>query len=419
MEIRITPSPLSGTINAIPSKSVAHRAFLCAALSDTPSIIECESVSKDIEATINCLNVLGAKISGNNGIFNIVPIQRSMEKALLDCGESGSTLRFLLPIVSALGKNAVIHGHGRLPERPIQPLTEQLISHGATISTPFPLDCSGTLQSGSYTIVGNISSQFISGLLLAAPLTNGDCTIILTTQTESKPYIDMTISVMSSYGVMVKEIENGYFIKGGQRYTAPEKFVVEGDWSNAAFWLTCGALSGNGICCKNLSPNSVQGDKAITALLSKFGARVAVEDDSVIVSPAPLTGMSIDATDIPDLVPVLAVAACGAIGKTIIYNASRLRLKESDRLQAVTEFLKKLGADITQTEDGLIINGTGKLRGGSADSMNDHRIPMSLAVAATICENDVVIENAEAINKSYPSFFEEYQKLNGIFSRKV
>lgn len=416
MTVKITPSPLSGKFNAIPSKSAAHRAFICAALSNTSSIIKCHSISDDIAATIKCLNALGAKIAENNGIYDITPVKKDVieEKALLDCGESGSTLRFILPIISSLGRNAVIQGFGRLPERPLNPLTEQLVLHGAKISSNFPLECSGKLTSGLFSIAGNISSQFISGLLLAAPLLDGDCTINLTTQIESKPYIDMTIAVMNSFGVTVEEKANGYFVKGGQSYTSPTRFEVEGDWSNAAFWLTCGALSSNGITCINLDLNSLQGDKAIIDILSSFGANVIKGKNSVSVSPAPLKGIEIDAANIPDLVPVLAVAACGAIGKTRIYNASRLRLKESDRLLAVTDVLTNLGANISQTDDGLVIHGTGRLKGGRANAMGDHRIAMSLAVAANICDNEVIIDNAEAVNKSYPDFFTDYKKLNDI-----
>ncbi|HAN20502.1 MAG: 3-phosphoshikimate 1-carboxyvinyltransferase [Clostridiales bacterium GWF2_36_10] len=418
MITRITPSPLSGKINTIPSKSSAHRAFICAALSDSPSLIICEHISKDIEATINCLNALGAKITDNIGTYNITPIKKGSitSQAQLDCGESGSTLRFILPIISALDRNAVIQGSGRLPERPLLPLTDQLTLHGAKIGSTFPLECSGKLESGHFCIAGNISSQFISGLLLAAPILGGDCTIELTTKTESKPYIDMTVDVMNSYGVKVETRENGYFVKGGQRYSPPSRFKVEGDWSNSAFWLSCGALKGNGIKCVNLSTISFQGDKAITVILASFGAKVELSNNNVSVAPEPLKGIEINATDIPDLVPVLAVVACGAVGTTKIYNAARLRLKESDRLLAVTNVLTNLGADITQTEDGLVINGTGKLNGGRADAMGDHRIAMSLAVAAIICENEVVIDNAEAINKSYPAYFADYRKLGGKIS---
>lgn len=418
MIVRIKPAPLSGSIHAIPSKSAAHRAFICAALSDSPSSIICETISKDIDATIKCLNALGADITDNIGIFNIKPLNKksNLSEMQLDCGESGSLLRFILPIVTALGKNAEIYAHGRLPERPLQPLTDVLVEHGAFIGSSFPLKCSGKLESGNFRIAGNISSQFISGLLLASPLLGGDCRIELTTQLESKPYIDMTVAVMNAYGIQVEESENVYFIKGGQHYTAPSRFKVEGDWSNAAFWLTCGALAGNGINCKNLSQSSLQGDKAISELLASFGAEVRAEKNRVSVSPHMLDGIEIDAADIPDLVPVLSVAACGVVGKTRIYNASRLRLKESDRLQAIVSVLGNLGADIVETDDGLIINGYGRLKGGRADAMNDHRIAMSLAVAAVICESEVIIDNAEAVDKSYPAFFNDYKKLGGKVS---
>ena len=417
MTVEIKSSLLSGHMKAIPSKSAAHRAFICAALSDSPSEIVCESISEDIQATINCLTALGAEITGGNGTYKIVPINKENSAiATLNCGESGSTLRFMLPVVSALGRNTVINGSGRLPERPIKPLTEQLNANGAFISETFPLQCDGKLKSGVFRTAGNISSQFISGLLLASPLTGGDCRIEITTELESKPYIDMTLSVMKLYGIEVEETENGYFIKGGQKYTAPCSFNVEGDWSNAAFWLVAGALGGSGITCSNLLPKSLQGDKAVIEILKQFGATVTIQDDSFTISPAPLKGIEIDAANIPDLVPVLAVAACGAVGRTRIYNASRLRFKESDRLARVEDILK-IGADIAQTEDGLIINGTGRLAGGRADASGDHRLAMSLAVASILCENNVMIDGAESVNKSYPGFFEDFRKLNGIVER--
>ncbi|MDD4421675.1 MAG: 3-phosphoshikimate 1-carboxyvinyltransferase, partial [Eubacteriales bacterium] len=389
MIVKIIPSPLTGKINAISSKSQAHRAFICAALSQKPSFIECSEVSSDIESTIGCLTALGAKINKKNGFYKVFPIEPSEKKAYLDSGESGSTLRFILPVVSALGRTAVFSGHGRLPNRPITPLIEQLNAHGAQISTNFPIECGGRLRGGHFRIAGNISSQFISGLLLASPLLKEKTIIELTTPLESKPYIDMTMSVMSLYDVGVEINDNCYVLSENNGYCAPESIRIEGDWSNAAFWLACGALEGGGIKCGNLSQNSLQGDKAVTSILSRFGARVFSENNAISVFPGELKGIDIDASDIPDLVPVLSAVACGASGQTRIYNASRLRLKESDRLQAVTDALSSLGADITQTSDGLVIGGTGRLKGGRANAMGDHRIAMSIAVAAVICDAPV------------------------------
>lgn len=418
MTVKITPSALSGKIKAIPSKSAAHRAFICAALSEQKTEIVCESISEDIQATINCLAALGAEIAENNGVYTVNPIQHTIsQEAHLNCGESGSTLRFILPVVSALGRRARIDGSGRLPERPIKPLTEQLNANGAVIGERFPIQCSGKLASGVFRVAGNISSQFISGLLLASPLTGGDCRIEITTALESKPYIDMTISVMRLFGVEVEETENGYFVKGGQRYASPGAFIVEGDWSNAAFWLVAGALGGSGVTCANLSLNSAQGDKAVIEILRQFGAKVEMRNDAFTVSPAPMKGIEINAADIPDLVPVLSVLACGAVGETRIYNASRLRFKESDRLARVYDIITRLGGNIKQTDDGLIISGAGRLSGGRADASGDHRLAMSLAVASIICENSVIIDGAESVNKSYPRFFEDFKELSGFAER--
>jgi 3-phosphoshikimate 1-carboxyvinyltransferase len=381
MDIAVNPGPLSGTVRAVPSKSAAHRAMICAALADTPTEIICDGTSKDIEATGACLAALES--SG----------------ALLPCGESGSTLRFLLPIVGALGRKASFVLEGRLPERPLSPLYEELVRHGCKLSpqgtSPFTVE--GQLMAGDYTLDGGVSSQFISGLLFALPLLGGDSTITLTGRVESLPYIGMTLEMLKTFGINV-EYSNGVFMVGGrQRYRSPGTVKVEGDWSNAAFWLCAGAISGREITVTGLDADSKQGDRAVVEILARFGKD--------------LRGIEIDAADIPDLVPILSVVAAAAKGETVIRGAGRLRDKESDRLAAVCDVLGTLGADVTETEDGLRIVGGKPLKGGTVSSWGDHRIAMSAATAAVLCAEPIVIQGAEAVNKSYPTFFEERRRL--------
>ena len=389
---QITPSGLSGTIRAIPSKSAAHRLLICAALSGEPTEIECQGTSKDIEATKACL----AAMKGDGK---------------LPCGESGSTLRFLLPVVAALGLDAAFHMEGRLPQRPLYPLDEQLIAHGAVLSRPREdvLKVSGKLTPGDYTLPGNVSSQYISGLLFALPLLDAPSTLTVTGKIESAPYIEMTLDALRQFGIHVT-IENNVFRIPACRYRSPGKAVVEGDWSNAAFWLCAGALGGP-ITMTGLKPDSLQGDKAIFDLLAAFGAQTKQEGDSYTVSAAPLKALEIDAAAIPDLVPVLAVVAAAAEGTTRIYNAQRLRLKESDRIETVRKMLEALGASVEETADGLLIHGGKPLTGGTVDSCNDHRIAMAAAVASILCTGEVTVLGAEAVEKSYPNFWRDLQDL--------
>ena len=275
-----------------------------------------------------------------------------------------------------------------------------------------PLRCQGKLEAGIYEIPGNISSQFITGLLFALPLLKGDSEIRLTSALESARYVDMTLQVLKQYGVVVSCTEEGFQIPGGQSYLAQQSVQIEGDWYNAAFWLTAAAM-GKKITVTCLDENSTQGDKKILDILKRMGAKVEQRDWEATVTPERLDGTDIDAGDIPDLVPILAAAAAVSRGKTRIYNAGRLRLKESDRLKSVSQVLNGLGGQVRELEDGLEITGRERLAGGRVDAAGDHRIAMMAAVAAMVCENPVEICGAQAVNKSYPGFFEDYQSLGG------
>jgi len=385
MKVTITNADLSGKIKAMPSKSSAHRALICSALSDTPIIIDNLPDSKDIDATNGCLKTL---------------ISDSSDK-ILDCGESGSTLRFLLPVAPALGLNATFKMHGRLPERPLFPLDEQLKTHNCTLAKDGDLlHVSGKLTGGIYNLPGDVSSQFVTGLLLALPLVDTDSEIHIEGVLESKPYVDMTRDVQKKFGIVSEFNNNIFYIKGNQKYMSPESFTVEGDWSNGAFWLSAGKLTDGKVKCSALDLSSAQGDKEIINILENLPCTV-------------------DARDIPDLIPIVSAVASVTKGKTEIINAKRLTLKESDRLSAIDTVLTKLGAAIKRTEDGLIINGKETLSGGEADSFNDHRIAMMAAIIAIKCENPVSITCAEAVKKSYPAFWEDYKALGGKIKEEL
>ncbi|MCL2227181.1 MAG: 3-phosphoshikimate 1-carboxyvinyltransferase [Oscillospiraceae bacterium] len=422
MNITITKPPSGGAIEAVASKSHAHRLLICAALSDKTSYIECSERSDDIDATVACLESLGAQIRHDGTGFNVVPLSfpLSKEPVMQVCGESGATLRFMLPVCAALGVPAMFVTVGSLRERPTSPLLEQLASNGCEITmSKGNLACFGKLQSGDYTLQGNVSSQFISGLLMALPLIDGDSVINVEGKVESMPYVTLTLDVLRSYGInaRMKGTRAGRgaicLIEGSQKYISPGDVKVEGDWSNAAAWLGAGVLGGSGVTCSGLNLGSSQGDMAILRQMGRFGASVEYEGDTVYVSPAKKSAIQFDASNTPDLVPILALIASVSEGETIINNAGRLRLKESDRLNAVAETLKVLGADISEMQDGLAIKGKRALKGGTVTSFGDHRIVMMAAIASVVCENPVTIIAADSVNKSYPGFFKDFEKLGG------
>lgn len=454
----LQPCPgISGTVPAIASKSHAHRLLIAAALSENETDIILNTTSKDIEATTGCLISLGAKITKTDKGLHVVPIQNisvsniiidsntSSENiapddiSSLDAGESGSTLRFMLPVIAALGKSASITTHGRLTERPLSPLYEELQSHGITLSPmgQSPLSISGKMSGGSFIIPGNISSQYITGLLFALPLLDSDSTLTVTGKLESRPYVDITLDVLKEFGIVINEdtitpkTDNSsssdtaktiFRIPGNQTYTSTDSYIVEGDWSNAAFFLAAGAISKSteGITVSGLKPSSLQGDKEIIPLLSRFGASVRFEAKNsdkgtnqkgnglfnITVSHNTLNGIDIDAADIPDLVPILSAVAAVSDGTTRINHIERLRIKESDRVATVIETLINLGADIHEENNMLIINGKPSLTGGTVDSHNDHRIAMTAAVLSICCEGSVTIQNPNAVAKSYPDFYD-------------
>lgn len=402
-----------GTVNAPSSKSAAHRLLICAALSEKESVLRLSGLSKDIEATIDCLNALGANICVESDKILVQPIAQVPKGPItLHPGESGSTLRFLLPVAGALGAEAVFIMEGRLPQRPMDALEGELTAHGMRITREGNrLNCSGQLTCGDYALPGDVSSQFISGLMFALPLVAGKSTLTVTGSLESASYVRMTENALRRAGIRIERSENMYRIDGEQIFSSAPETAVEGDCSNAAFFLCMGALSPRGVRVTGLDPSSAQGDRAILDILKRFGAQVDTEKDAVTVTRKELKAQRVDAREIPDLVPTIAALAAFAEGRTEIVNAGRLRLKESDRLQTTQDMLSSLGADIFQTDNGLVICGKESLEGGLIDASGDHRIAMAAAVAACGCREDVIIQGAQCVDKSYPDFFKHLEAL--------
>ena len=423
MDKRVFPGGLAGTVEAIASKSEAHRLLICAAFSDGVTDIDCNTTSQDIDATAECLRALGARVTRTKKGFRVVPAERIETGALLDCGESGSTMRFLLPVVAALSCGASLTGHGRLPQRPLSPLYEVLSEHGSALGPQgtVPLPVGGKLAAGRFEIAGNVSSQYVSGLLMAAPLTGGACEVFVTEPVESLPYIDITCAALAEFGVSVerdKHAEDGkngllFKVGAGARYRTPGSVRVGGDWSNAAFWLAAGALNEDGVTVEGIDMRSTQGDRAILGALALLGARVERGATSVTVRPDRLKGCRLDVSSCPDLVPPLAAVAACAEGATTIVGAARLRIKESDRLQTVSDAVVALGGRVDQTEDGLIVHGVPELPGGCADAANDHRIAMMSAILASRATGPSTVRGAQCVAKSYPAFFEDLRALGG------
>lgn len=404
--IKIMPTKLKGKVLVPPSKSLSHRAIICASLCNKgESVIDNLILSEDIKATIQGMNSLGAEIDivGNKAIIKRRNLLND-KNPIINCRESGSTLRFLIPLSLILSDSCSFTGSNKLFERPLDVyyniFKEQNIYY--KLNDMYPLTVKGSLSSGTYEVLGNVSSQFISGLLFTLPLLNGDSTIKILGDYESKEYVNLTIDILKKHFIEIDNIdEKTYFIKGNQSYVN-SSYTIESDFSQAAFFLVAKKL-GNDVECLGLNLNSIQGDKEIINIINKYNNSKSYED------------IIINASQIPDLVPIIAVLASLQNNKTtIITNAQRLRIKESDRLKAISTELNKLGANIKETTDGLIIKGKEQLKGNATvNSWNDHRIAMSLAIAATKCDGDVIIENHLAVNKSYPEFWKDYEALGG------
>lgn len=420
MDIRLN-GILSGAVTPPPSKSQAHRLLICSALAAEPCAIVCSALNDDIVATMNCLNALGADIKYNNGTFTVSPL-KLQKGATLNCGESGSTLRFLLSVAAALGADATFVGAGKLPQRPNGALCDALAQHGIeferhTSDAELPLTCRGALVAGTYRLPGNISSQYLTGLLFALPLLEQSSTIEITDGLTSASYVDMTLDAVRRAGVTIVDKGSLYEIVGQQQYHLPQETVVEGDWSAAAFWLVAGVIGKFPIVVQGVRYDSLQGDRRIVDHLRKMGAFIEIADDGVVAFPSQLFGTDLDCMDTPDLVPILSVAAAAASGSTEFYNVGRLRYKESDRLAAMQKTLAAFGVASSVGEDTFTVCGGAPKVLAPVESFGDHRIAMSAAILSTIAEGETTILGAECVAKSYPSFYEHFQMLGGNVNR--
>ncbi len=428
--IKIIPSSLKGEIAIPSSKSMGHREIICASLAKGKSIVDNVSISKDIEATCNGLRAMGAKIKeiksqiDGRVAFEIEGVDGkvSVNDKSVDCNESGSTLRFLIPLACLSEEEVIFQGRGMLVSRPLDVyfdiFNEQNLEY--TIlgeeGNNLPLSVKGKLKSGHYKMLGNVSSQFISGLLFALPLLEEDSVIEITSELESQSYIAMTLSCLEKYGIVI-EHDNymEYRIKGNQQYKSRNS-QVEGDYSQIAFWLVAGML-GEEITCTGMNEESLQGDKVVIDIINRMGGNLKVETSTVVAKESKTKNTLIDAKDCPDIIPVLTVLAALSEGETTVINAGRLKIKECDRLHAITTELNKLGADVTELEEGLIIKGKKELTGGVVDSWNDHRIAMSMGVASIKCNSPLIVQGAESIKKSYPEFWNDFTKVGGKIER--
>lgn len=417
-----------GDVTVPPSKSAAHRALFCGALSRGKCLISNIDPSKDMEAALGAVKALGARVSYDRekrAVTLDASGLGSVHQGVVDCLESGNTLRFLAPIAAALGGDWRLTGSGRLPQRPMGVYRDLLPQHGVEYRAEgpdeLPLELSGRLAPGVFSLPGNISSQFVTGLLLALPLLEGDSEIVLTSPLESEGYVELTLSVLKAFGIEIIKTSTGWQVPGGQRFAARD-YTVEGDWSQAAFFLSMAAVDpkGDRVRLHGLDPDSVQGDKACVERFREFGLETAWQN-GVLTACNPraqepfggLRGCEIDVSQIPDMVPALSVCAALAEGETSFVRAERLRLKESDRIAAMEDALNALGGKARSTQDTLTVEGVPQLRGGTAEGRNDHRVVMSLAAAALRSETAVQVTDEQSIKKTYPGFFEDFKGLGG------
>ncbi|MBU3182243.1 3-phosphoshikimate 1-carboxyvinyltransferase [Clostridium psychrophilum] len=423
----IRPGPLNGKVKIPPSKSLSHRAVIAAGLSNGECCIDNISMSEDIIATCDIMEKLGVNIKQLPNSLNVCgkgKLRLAHDKTVsneLQCNESGSTLRFLIPISMLTGEKIIFNGKSKLVQRTLKPYYDIFDKQNIKYTTSngnLPLIVEGSLKPGIFEIRGDVSSQFITGLIYSLPLLDGDSTVKISTKMESIGYIDLTLDVLSKFGVKIQNNNYREFkIKGNQHYNK-RNYRVEGDFSQAAFYLAAGVLGGE-VECMDLNMESLQGDRVIVDIIKEMGGSITIKDGILKASKSDLKGTIIDASQCPDLVPIVAVLAALSEGTTEIINAGRVRIKESDRLKAMATELNKIGAEVIEREDSLLIHGKPCFNGGVVSSWNDHRIAMAMAIASIRCTQKLIIEDSGAVKKSYPSFYEDFKSLGGKVNERT
>ena len=422
-DIKITPRAFKGEVNIPPSKSISHRAIISASLSNGTSKISNVAFSDDIIATLEAMKSLGVEVldieketEQTSTIIIDGTDDLKLINSTIDCFESGSTIRFLMPLVTLPNKEVTVTGRGRLVERPMDTYYKMFEKQNIKYKTTngnLPVTIEGRLNPGTFEMKGDISSQFITGLLFTLPLLDGDSKVVITTELESKGYVDLTLDMLKKFDIEVENIDYQEFrISGNQKYKAHD-YKVEGDYSQVAFWIVAGVLNGD-IKCNDLDLDSLQGDKVVLDIVKEMGGDLEAKEDYVLVKKSKTKGTIIDASECPDIIPVLSVLAAVSEGETRVINGKRLRIKESDRLNSTATIINDMGGDVEELEDGLIIRGVEKLKGGvTIDSYGDHRIAMALGVASTVCVEPIIVTNSHVVSKSYPNFWEDFVKVGG------
>ena len=429
--IIIEPQRLSGTVNVPPSKSLSHRGIMCAGLSEDISVVENLIYSDDIFTTIEAMKQFGMQVLSEEKVgerYRLTLQNKSISKlkdqnykiisepTTIHCSESGTTIRFLMPFFTLSSAPMTFTGKGRLGERPYETFYKILRNQNIPYETTeglLPVTITGTLKPDNFQMAGNVSSQFISGLMLILPLLGETSKIELTTPLESKGYVDLTIDTSRQFGVSVDMPDAQTFVINGNQHYKGTTYAVEGDYSQAAFWLVAGSL-GNDVVLEGMQKTSLQGDHAILEIVERLGGKITWQSEGVKSTESALKTAVVDASQCPDLVPVLTVLLSMGNGTSEIINAGRLRIKESDRLKAICTELNKMGGQVEELDEGLKIKGVQGFKGAVVDSWNDHRIAMALAIAATRADGPVEITGFEAVKKSYPMFWVDYEKLGGV-----
>ena len=414
MDIRVFPRPLGGHLDVISSKSLSHRYVIAAGLSKGKSVIENVLDSDDLDATKKALESLNVTIDGND----IIGRDLAVVNPIIDANASGSTVRFFIPIALMLDEAVIFEGQNRLPDRPLDVYETLFKDKGVTYERltekHLPIKVKGPLKGGHFRLSGNVSSQFITGLLFACPLLKEDSTIEITDQFESQGYVDLTCDVLKQFGIEIKKEGQQFFIKGNQSYQ-PQKITVEGDYSQAAFFMVAGLL-GQTLTLKKLNPNSLQGDQKIVDIIAQMQGDIQYIENKYVINPSYTKGMTIDLSQIPDLGPILMVLAALTEGQTTFTNAKRLRIKESDRLEVMYQILKKFEVPVTLHDDTLTVTGIKTLKGNQTfETHEDHRIAMALMIASSRVSAPIVIKDIEVINKSYKTFLKDFLSLGGYY----